>query len=290
MGSDQTLETRRFTGSTQGDYDARKDEAEILGGAVLSKVNDATETATDVGGALPWRSDPGDKGAYVKRDQDNQRKAFAEIGEELKFKVTKEQEVAAFILFDVPAIVGSAVGAAKGGVKLAGVAWKFFRKEGGDVASATAKVLKASEKLGAAEAKQGTAIAKAASDGAEQTATQGGKVAADSARKKTWQGLLPDAQKRLAATKKRLGNPSDEIVGMAMSRKDALARIESRVSEIEKHLGVLEAEPGAQAVNHWRKEVKTWLADVDQALPHVGKKTAEEWAPRISEWRRRLGE
>jgi len=144
--------------------------------------------------------------------------------------------------------------------------------------------------LGATAAGLRAGVAEVAKEGAEQTATQGTKAAADSARKKTWQEFLPEAQKRLAATKKRLGNPSDEIVNMAMPRKKALERIENLTPELEKHLEKIVSQPGSRDVSHWRTEARGWIKAIEAVAPDTGKKTSAELATKIAQWKRRLGE
>ncbi len=72
---------------------------------------------------------------------------------------------------------------------------------------------------------------------------------------------------------------------MAISRKDALIRMNARVEGIETHLGKLAKEPGSQAANHWRVEIQNWIRETEDMLPHVGKRTAPKWAERIANWR-----
>jgi hypothetical protein len=107
---------------------------------------------------------------------------------------------------------------------------------------------------------------------------------------KSWQDFLPEAQKRLQATKQRLGNPSGDIVAMAMPRKKALERIESLAPQVEKHLEKIANQPGSRDVPHWRTEIQAWLKSMEEAAPHTGKKTSAEVAERIAEWKRRLGD
>jgi hypothetical protein len=76
---------------------------------------------------------------------------------------------------------------------------------------------------------------------------------------------------------------------MAISRKQALKKLEGLRPQVEQHLGKMEAEPDSPSVDHWREEVRTWLRDMERALPHVGQKTAEEWARQIDALRQRLG-
>jgi hypothetical protein len=61
-------------------------------------------------------------------------------------------------------------------------------------------------------------------------------------------------------------------------------------AQVEKHLAKIAGDPTNQAVGHWRKEVATWLRDMESVVPAVGKKTAAEWTSRLGAWRRVLGE
>lgn len=77
---------------------------------------------------------------------------------------------------------------------------------------------------------------------------------------------------------------------MAISRKDALKRLNGPVCELERHLKKLAAEPNCPAVNHWKNEIENFLSSMEAMLDHVGRRTAKEWSVKIAEWRRRFDE
>jgi hypothetical protein len=75
---------------------------------------------------------------------------------------------------------------------------------------------------------------------------------------------------------------------MGISRKDALERVTGLHKRIEQHLEKLERDPGNSAAGHWGVEVRGWVRQCEAVMRHLGKKTAGEWALRISESKRRL--
>jgi hypothetical protein len=105
---------------------------------------------------------------------------------------------------------------------------------------------------------------------------------------RSWRDFLPEAEKRLLAAKADYGNSA---VMMALSRKQALTRLEGLESAILYHLddhipSTIKGAPNA--INHWRTEVSGLIADMERLTPHVGKKSAAAWQSRISEMRKRL--
>ena len=80
------------------------------------------------------------------------------------------------------------------------------------------------------------------------------------------------------------------VRGGAMSRKAALTRMEGLSAQVEKHLAKLADDPANLAIGHWRKEITTWLGDMEKVLPAVGKKTAAKWQAKLTAWRQALGE
>jgi hypothetical protein len=71
---------------------------------------------------------------------------------------------------------------------------------------------------------------------------------------------------------------------VAITRKQALNRIEGLVPQIEEHVRKLTESPHDEAAGHWRAELRSWLAEVRQLLTHVGKRTAARWEPRLQAW------
>jgi hypothetical protein len=68
---------------------------------------------------------------------------------------------------------------------------------------------------------------------------------------------------------------------MGLRRKEALKRLQGRVAEIEHHLARIAAQPAHSSVQKWKSEVRNWLREMEEVLPHAGKKTAAEWQARI---------
>ena len=77
---------------------------------------------------------------------------------------------------------------------------------------------------------------------------------------------------------------------MAMPRKSALKRLQGRIPEIMRHLARITATPEHSSVHKWKSEVRNWLREMEEVLPHVGKKTAAEWQVRIDAYRSALGD
>jgi hypothetical protein len=75
---------------------------------------------------------------------------------------------------------------------------------------------------------------------------------------------------------------------MAMSRKDALKKLDSRARQAEWHLAKIAENRGHSSIRKWKHEVGNWLREMQEVLPHVGKKTAEEWQARIDIYRTAL--
>jgi len=64
---------------------------------------------------------------------------------------------------------------------------------------------------------------------------------------------------------------------MAIPRKDALKRLRSLLLQVDKHIEALASEPDATSVAAWKHEARNWLQQMEEMLPHVGKKTSAEW-------------
>ena len=91
------------------------------------------------------------------------------------------------------------------------------------------------------------------------------------------------------AVRSRGLNPNQKVLSMAMSRKDALRRLDALAPQVEKHLQKIASNPGSRDVAHWQAEIRAFLDQMESAVPHVGKKTCATWAERIAEYRRLLG-
>ena len=113
------------------------------------------------------------------------------------------------------------------------------------------------------------------------------RLPAGGAAPRTWQDFLPEAQMRLQATKAKYGNVEAQM--MAMSRKDALKRLNGLTPKIEEHLQKIANDPMSRDLPHWTREVENWIRQMEKVLPYIGDKTAAEWAARIAEWKARLG-
>jgi hypothetical protein len=94
------------------------------------------------------------------------------------------------------------------------------------------------------------------------------------------------------AARSRGLNPASGIVNMAITRKQALKRIEGLIGEgsnagIESHIAKL-TRPGSGP--HIRKELATRIAEVERLATHVGEKSGADILARITEWRKRISE
>ena len=72
---------------------------------------------------------------------------------------------------------------------------------------------------------------------------------------------------------------------MALPRKQSLKLLQGRVPAVEWHLMRIAEEPRHSSIHKWRSEVRNWLGEMEEVLPHVGKKTAAEWQARIDAYR-----
>ena len=77
---------------------------------------------------------------------------------------------------------------------------------------------------------------------------------------------------------------------MAISRKDALKRLNGLRKVVEEHIEALAIEPECDAAQHWKGELREWLSRMRDALPHVGRKTAETWSLLIDAWQQKIEE
>jgi hypothetical protein len=103
-----------------------------------------------------------------------------------------------------------------------------------------------------------------------------------------WERAVVEAERRVAAAKSKYGG--EGIVNMAISRQQALNRMQGLSTQVERHLAKIAAEPSSQAVAHWRTEIRAWLGEIERLTPNVGKKTGAEWTSKVAEWRRLIGE
>lgn len=77
---------------------------------------------------------------------------------------------------------------------------------------------------------------------------------------------------------------------MAISRKEALKQLRGLFRGVEGHLGKIAEHPEDRELSHWKSETRNWLREMQEYLPHVGKKTAAEWQARLDDCRAALGE
>jgi hypothetical protein len=77
---------------------------------------------------------------------------------------------------------------------------------------------------------------------------------------------------------------------MAIPRKRALNRLQSLLIRVEKHIDYISSDPGNIAVDHWKHETRNWLQQMQEMLPHVGKKTSSKWETLIKAHQAKLGE
>ena len=95
-----------------------------------------------------------------------------------------------------------------------------------------------------------------------------------------------------SAARSRGLNPSSGIVNMAITRTQALKRIEGLIGEgsnagIESHIAKL-IRPGSGP--HIRNELATRIAEVERLSLHVGEKSGADFLAKIAEWRKRISE
>jgi len=75
---------------------------------------------------------------------------------------------------------------------------------------------------------------------------------------------------------------------MAISRKDALRRVNGLAPRVEEHLSKIAAEPASRDVPHWTNEINSWIKQVEELLLHVGKRTSSQWSTRVAKWKAEL--
>ncbi len=74
-----------------------------------------------------------------------------------------------------------------------------------------------------------------------------------------------------------------------MNRKRALKRLNGLAPRVEEHLDKIRDNPSSRDMPHWVAEVEAWVREIEAMFPHLGQKTADDWARRIEGWKRRLG-
>ena len=74
----------------------------------------------------------------------------------------------------------------------------------------------------------------------------------------------------------------------AMNRKGALKKLNGLMPRVEVHLEKLRTAPESQDVPHWCAELESWLRQMEELLPVLGRKTSREWGGRIERWRQEL--
>jgi hypothetical protein len=75
---------------------------------------------------------------------------------------------------------------------------------------------------------------------------------------------------------------------MGLTRKQSLKVLNGLVRRVERHLAKLAEKPNAESAAHWRAELRTWLDQMTDKLPHIGDKTAAIWSARIEQWCKQL--
>ncbi|MEI8369107.1 MAG: hypothetical protein WCJ31_11800, partial [Planctomycetia bacterium] len=157
-----------------------------------------------------------------------------------------------------------------------------------DVAAGGVKIAARTAKAGArvadAAGAAGKGLSELAGAGRHFVAPQGPKH---------WTDFAEEAGRIMEKSAKSRGlDPASGVMNMAITRKQAMNRIEGLISEgsqrgIEAHIGKL-TRPGAGP--HIRAELSTRMAEIERLAEHCGEKTSAEILARISEWRKRISE
>jgi hypothetical protein len=75
---------------------------------------------------------------------------------------------------------------------------------------------------------------------------------------------------------------------MGTRRTRASIRLRGLAEQVEGHLEKLEREPAARAADHWKRELTSWMMQMRDLLPRLGRKTATEWGAKIRAWEGRM--
>jgi hypothetical protein len=75
---------------------------------------------------------------------------------------------------------------------------------------------------------------------------------------------------------------------VAIKRRDALKRLSGLAPRVEEHLDWLNQERTGFPDDHWISEVSGWLEQMRDMLPHIGRRTGEEWTQRIEVYEEEL--
>jgi hypothetical protein len=75
---------------------------------------------------------------------------------------------------------------------------------------------------------------------------------------------------------------------MAISRQDALKRLNGLAPRVQEHLQKLAEHPESWDASHWKQEAASWLDQMEAVLPHVGKKTGSTGPSKSLQWRNEL--
>ena len=73
-----------------------------------------------------------------------------------------------------------------------------------------------------------------------------------------------------------------------MSRQKTLERLRTRSGNIMEHLEKIAKDPNNPATGHWRSEIRNWIGEMEDALPHAGKKTAAGWEKLVNAYKQVL--
>jgi len=69
-----------------------------------------------------------------------------------------------------------------------------------------------------------------------------------------------------------------------------MKRLQGLAAQVEQHVAKLNANPSSSARHHWIAEVKSWIVQMKEMIPTVGRKTGAAWNGRISTWEKQIEE
>jgi RHS repeat-associated protein len=101
-----------------------------------------------------------------------------------------------------------------------------------------------------------------------------------------WTDFLPQAAQRLAQARLTYGGVG--MTMMAISRSQALNRMQGLAVQVEAHLSKIAADPASLDANHWRVEVQAFLGEITRLSSNVGVRTGAQWVEQIAAWTKAL--